>query len=568
MSKRKVPLVVADSEKFTEALESLKDNVALALASDDKNWSAMSDLFSGETVSDATRAEEIKRSAFSYETFPAYKHAIELDKAFVLGSGVQKPQSNNPIVQYCIDDIWDDSENEETFSGYNAMTRQIDLMQGTGETFYLIYVNESTGKSIIRVAQDSTKIKNIITASGDRDKILFYEYELTLHKYDFKAHKYVDTNKTIFVPCITASDEDLTSTLEDGKVLKTMDYGYNRKTSTRLYGYLGAYYRGIKGGLRGLPPYRTTYKWVEALKQIVAAAATIAKAKSKIAWKLSLPEGAGKTAMAGIKKSIQALESDLSLANVTPADASTMIENKKKGTYEAVDNKLNQQGYRDTQTMIMQQLASGFDKSEHYFGNPENANLATATSMELPVLKSFENIQNLFAATVTKVLKFAVWKRLNALTPRVALNYAIDRGYDVPSDPNEVKKLLKAALPEHWNLAGIKIYMPEMVGKDLNIFVTAVTNALTNGLIPEKTAAMLVLSALNVTNANDIAAEMFGDLEDGEDADTNGGKANATQQQLEYMLTELKKLTPSAPQLPGPTGDTANVDDKGDDANG
>ncbi|HPN64974.1 MAG TPA: hypothetical protein PK247_07200, partial [Candidatus Goldiibacteriota bacterium] len=114
MSKRKVPLVVADSEKFTEALESLKDNVALALASDDKNWSAMSDLFSGETVSDATRAEEIKRSAFSYETFPAYKHAIELDKAFVLGSGVQKPQSNNPIVQYCIDDIWDDSENEET----------------------------------------------------------------------------------------------------------------------------------------------------------------------------------------------------------------------------------------------------------------------------------------------------------------------------------------------------------------------------------------------------------------------------------------------------------------------
>jgi hypothetical protein len=188
--------------------------------------------------------------------------------------------------------------------------------------------------------------------------------------------------------------------------------------------------------------------------------------------------------------------------------------------------------------------------------------------MELPVLKSFENIQNLFAATVTKVLKFAVWKRLNALTPRVALNYAIDRGYDVPSDPNEVKKLLKAALPEHWNLAGIKIYMPEMVGKDLNIFVTAVIAALTNGLIPEKTAAMLVLSALNVTNANDIAADMFGDLEDGEDADANGGKVNATQQQLEYMLAELKKLTPASPQLPSPHGDKGDADDKGGDANG
>ncbi len=560
MGKRKIPLTIEDKEKFLETLESLKDNIALELAKDDRGWNTLSDMFGGEVTSESTRVEEIKRSVYSYETFPAYKHAIELDKAFVLGSGVQKPQSNNPIVQYCIDDIWDDNENEETFSGYNAMTRQIDLMQGTGETFYLIYVNESTGKSIIRVAQDSTKIKNIITASGDRDKILFYEYELTLHKYDFKAHRYVDTNKTIFVPCITASDEDLASALEDGKALKTMDYGYNRKTSTRLYGYLGAYYRGIKGGLRGLPPYRTTYKWVEALKQIVAAAATIAKAKSKIAWKLSLTEGAGKTAMAGIKKSIQALESDLSLANVTPADASTMIENKKKGTYEAVDNKLNQQGYRDTQTMIMQQLASGFDKSEHYFGNPENANLATATSMELPVLKSFENIQNLFAATVTKVLKFAVWKRLNALTPKVALKYAIDRGYDVPTDPIKINAILKAALPEHWNLSTIKIYMPEMVGKDLNIFVTAVVTALQNALIPEKTAAMLVLSALNVTNANDIAAEMFGDLEDGEDADANGGKANATQQQLEYMLAELQKklAPPAAPATPPVSGDNGD----------
>jgi len=565
MSKRKVPLVVADSEKFTEALESLKDNIALALSSDDRGWNGLSDLFSGEIVSASTREEEIKRSVYSYETFPAYKHAIELDKAFVLGSGVQKPQSNNPVVQYCIDDIWDDNENEETFSGYNAMTRQIDLMQGTGETFYLIYVNEDTGKSIIRIAQDSTKIKNIITAPGDRDKILFYEYELTLHKYDFKAHRYVDTNKTIFVPCITASDEDLASALEDGKALKTMDYGYNRKTSTRLYGYLGAYYRGIKGGLRGLPPYRTTYKWVEALKQIVAAAATIAKAKSKIAWKISLQEGAGKTAMTGIKKSIQALETDLTLANVSAADASTMIENKKKGTYEAVDNKLNQQGYRDTQTMIMQQLASGFDKSEHYFGNPENANLATATSMELPVLKSFENIQNLFAATVTKVLKFAVWKRLNALTPKVALKYAIDRGYDVPTDPIKINAILKAALPEHWNLSTIKIYMPEMVGKDLNIFVTAVVTALQNALIPEKTAAMLILSALNVTNANDIAAEMFGDL--GDDDSDSGSGDNATTQKLEFMLAELKKtLGQTAPQ-PATLPAKGN-NDKGDDTNG
>ena len=567
--KRKVSLTIDDREKLIESFEALKDNIALALSSDDRGWNGLSDLFSGEIVSASTREEEIKRSVYSYETFPAYKHAIELDKAFVLGSGVQKPQSNNPIVQYCIDDVWDESENEETFSGYNAMTRQIDLMQGTGETFYLIYVNEDTGKSIIRIAQDSTKIKNIITAPGDRDKILFYEYELTLHKYDFKAHRYVDTNKTIFVPCITASDEDLASALEDGKALKTMDYGYNRKTNTRLYGYLGAYYRGIKGGLRGLPPYRTTYKWVEALKQIVAAAATIAKAKSKLAWKFSLQEGAGKTAMAGIKKSIQALETDLTLANVSPADASTMIENKKKGTYEAVDNKLNQQGYRDTQTMIMQQLASGFDKSEHYFGNPENANLATATSMELPVLKSFENIQNLFAATVTKVLKFAVWKRLNALTPKVALKYAIDRGYDVPTDPIKINAILKAALPEHWNLSTIKIYMPEMVGKDLNIFVTAVVTALQNALIPEKTAAMLILSALNVTNANDIAAEMFGDLGD-DDADNNGGKPNATQQQLEYMLAELqKKLAPPAASATPPVNvDNGDNGDNGDGTNG
>ena len=558
--KRTTPITIADKDKFIESLESLKDNVQLAL--EDKSWNALNDMFSGETVSAITREEEVKRSVYSYETFPAYKHAIELDKAFVLGSGIQKPQSANPLIQFCIDDVWDNPENEETFTGYNAMTRQIDLMQGTGEIFYLIYVNEETGQSIIRVAQDSTKIKNIVTDPGDRDKVLFYEYEMTKHEYNFESRTYADKNVTIFVPCIMADDEELTSGLKDKSKLKTMLYGYNKQTKTRLYGYLGAYYRGVKGGLRGLPPYRTTYKWVEALKQIVSAAATMAKAKSKIAWKASIKGGVGKTAMAGVKKSIQAIESDLSIANVSAADASTMIENEQKATYDAVDNKLNQQGYRDTQTMIMQQLASGFDKSEHYFGNPENANLATATSMELPVLKSFENIQQLFSDTVTKILKFAAWKRLFALTPAVIYTQAGNAGYDLPTDAAEKRELIKSASLSTWASMQIRVYMPEMIGKDFNTFSLAVINGLNAGLIPEKTAAMLVLTALNITNANDIAAELFGDMNE-DDTDASNGQTGTLNQKLQYLLDEIKKLKgdTAAPVVPAPPTDGDKDDD-------
>jgi hypothetical protein len=120
-------------------------------------------------------------------------------------------------------------------------------------------------------------------------------------------------------------------------------------------------------------------------------------------------------------------------------------------------------------------------------------------------------------------------------------------------------------MPEHWSQSTIKIYMPEMVGKELNTFVTAVTTALTSGLIPEKTAAMLILSALNVTNANDIAAEMFGDL--GDDDSDSGSGDNATTQKLEFMLAELKKTlgqTASQPAALPAKGDN----DKGDDTNG
>lgn len=557
-TKHITPFTIADKEKFIESIESLKDNVLLAL--EDKSWSALNDMFGGEIVSNITREEEVKRSGYSYETFPAYKHAIELDKAFVLGSGIQKPQTNNPIIQFCIDEVWDNPENEETFTGYNAMTRQIDLMQGTGEIFYMIYVNEETGKSIIRVAQDSTKIKNIVTDPNDRDKVLFYEYEMTQHKYNFDKHAYEDKSVTIFIPCIMASDEEMQAALKDKSKIKTISYGYNKNTKTRLYGYLGAYYRGIKGGLRGLPPYRTTYKWVEALKQIVSAAATMAKAKSKIAWKTSVKDNIGKTAMAGVKKSIQAIESDLSVANVSAADASTMIENSSKATYDAVDNKLNQQGYRDTQTMIMQQLASGFDKSEHYFGNPENANLATATSMELPVLKSFENIQQLFADTITKVLKFATWKRLFALTPAVIYTQAATAGYDVPTDADDKKELIKSATIMTWGSMQVKVYMPEMVGKDFNTYSLAVINGLNAGLIPEKTAAMLVLSALNVTNAQDIAAELFGDMGEGDDIE-NATAQGELSEKLQYLLDEIKKITGAqAPAVPVP--------DKSDDKDG
>ena len=44
----------------------------------------------------------------------------------------------------------------------------------------------------------------------------------------------------------------------------------------------------------------------------------------------------------------------------------------------------------------------------HYFGDEANANLATATSMELPLLKAYESWQKWLGDAIGEILRFAI----------------------------------------------------------------------------------------------------------------------------------------------------------------
>lgn len=556
---RKQSITIDDAEKLQETMESLKDNITLLF--DDKGWvSAEQDFFGNEAMGKLKQQNDIKQSVESYETFPAYKHAVELDKAFVLGSGVQRPENRNPLIQYCIDDVWHDPENVETFTGYLAMINQVGLQQMQGEVFYLIYVNEQTGESIVRVNDNASKLLDVITMKGDKDKILFYLYEQTYKEYDYENKKTTTKKVQTYIPAITATEAQLKEA--SGTGYTTIKFGYNSRTKTRLYGYLSVAHKTAVLPNRGLPPYRTAFKWASALKQIAAAAATMAKAKSKLAWKVAFPDGVGSTKMTAIKKSIDALDDQFQISGVPKADASTVLENTKKGTYEAVDNKLNQTGYRDTTTILMQQLASAFDKNEHYFGNPENANLATATSMELPVLKTIEMIQQSFIYGVERVLRFCVIKRFNALGVGAIYTYAKDEDYTLPEKAVEIADVKKKAVAMVNNKKfALTIYTPEILTKDFAVMIGSIISALNAGLVDEKQAAMLVMSSLNIKNAGDKAAEMYGDLDD-DDMESEG---NLNNQKLDVLMAELKKLSGGkAPEAPkdDKTPEAPEPDDK------
>jgi hypothetical protein len=75
---------------------------------------------------------------------------------------------------------------------------------------------------------------------------------------------------------------------------------------------------------------------------------------------------------------------------------------------------------------------------------------------------------------------------------------------------------------------------------------------------------MLVLTALNITNANDIAAELFGDIdEDDADANASNGQTGTLNQKLQYLLDEIKKLKgdTAAPVVLAPPTDGDKDDD-------
>ena len=420
----------------------------------------------------------IKRVKLYYVNNPLAANWVHLTTAFVFGEGVGTPKCQDVKLQKVIDEFWNDPDNKIALTTVQAQHLLCNKLQYEGNLFFVKFTDE-LGNVKLRVL-DTIEVADVIKDEDDKMRSNFYKVAKKTRKYNFKSDSY-ETTTTEYIYYPDKDCEDFTSfgippkkLINDAKIIHVkINCDINDK-----YG-IPELYRGLD--------------WMQAHKNMAGDLATLIKSLSTIAWKKKV-----KGSAAQVSSIAQALTSKTSLKNIQNSAGQMQVENDGI-SLESVDVKqggtdINIKGMREMKLM----MCAGSQIPEHYWGDPSTGNLATSTSMELPVLKKFLNYQSLWTMIFDTILEEVIIEKVNvgllsgtvewdAKTRRRKLTTTFDRTIDID--------------------------FPPIIKEELSVYANALKTAKEAGLITEELAGMFFLMALNVDNIDEEIEKLLAENE-------------------------------------------------------
>lgn len=399
-----------------------------------------------------------------YWTFdPKAGQAVRLYRDYVLGGGMayNAPDSR---VRDVIDAFWKTPRNDP-FTSYQAQQRLIERLAVEGELFLVCHTNRLTGNVVVR-SLDPAEVDEIITAPGDSEWPLYYQRTWTEKDWDYSSRAWRTESKTRYYRDLNNADEMHDEMSDRGTEVQVFHVAINTL------------------GQRGVPVLFRALPWIKAHTGFMEDRATLTLALATFAFRQKIK---------GSKAAVDRLASTwnqtdiLSRYNYGAAGgterapgARTLIENESVTLEQLRTESGAASAYVDGR-MLIHEVCAATGIFEHYFGNPETGNLATATAMELPMLKMFESWQRILAAAYEAVFDHVVRQAIQYGELPGAV-HRVDEGglslYQV--EPGRAPDPASGELTD----LDLSVYVsfPPIVQRDLAVYSNAITTALATGV--------------------------------------------------------------------------------------
>lgn len=406
----------------------------------------------------------VNRSRLAYIKNPIVAQAVNLTTTYTFGDGITTPNASAEDVQIIIDKFWNDIDNKISLTKPEIQLKLSNKLQIDGEIAFVFQV-DIDGSVYTRLI-DTLSIEDIIYDKADSMRPLFYKRTVS--------------GKTQFIPDWRNGLAYLSE--QETELWKKMLQDYEIEQNSVLKNSF-VYHVKINNDIldkRGIPEIYRGLDWINANNQMASDMASFIKAQAQYAWKKKIT---------GSKSQVDAMKVRLgqnpSLTNPRNAAGSTIIENQMVEN-EAIGlpsstGQLFETGIRRSLLMI----AANFGIMEHYFGDPSTGNLATATAMELPMLKKFRARQKLWEGIFDEILSYVLDMSLFKTTD--AFEY------------NEVKNRLVLS-GKDFSDRNIDIDFPPILEQDLKSVTEAMVSAKNAGLVPIETAQKYVMTAMKLDN--------------------------------------------------------------------
>lgn len=473
------------SEAFTQA------DIELAL--DDRGWLVGGKRMMGE-LDPLSRQVQVNRSRYYWLRDPLAKQAVRLWTDYAFGDTAVGYTCEDNAIQAKLDAFMKARTNRR-FASREGMRRMSQRLLVDGELFIIINEADSVtnGKAPTIRTVDCLQITDIITDPDDADNILAYKRVMTGKD---------GNNKVLYYKPWDAQQPDKTTldtktVANDGYNLVPIDPN-GKKTIQFVDGCVMYHVAFDAIERRGNGLLSSCSDWAREHRRFMIARVAITQALSKFAFKTTVK--GGQNIVNSIRAKLESTFGQSGLSGGTQhqpvaAPGANFLANEGV-SLEAMPRVTGGSEAATDANGLKLMVSAGTGIMLHYFGDPGTGNLATATAMELPMLKMFMSYQ---------VYWKDIWRDLFSIV--------LEENDEAPP-------------------AEIVITMPAILEDDLQGLATFLTSLV--GAFPEAKVPALLKMCLESANVPDLD-EVMQDIEDKkEELDA--------QQQLQSQQTQNNAL--------------------------
>lgn len=357
-----------------------------------------------------------QRSRVALKFDPLASAEAQLLADFAFAKGVPIPTARSPKVQQVIDEAWTDANNEEKLTGYAAQRKLSNELLTAGELFPTLYV----GGGRVRVGRlDPDTVEAVVPDPEDRLRPLWYMVRQRRFKWDFTldAPKFEDEVFENGRPRVRywkhwRNYDDAVAEREQGLVTddeEPLETPPAEKMAKGLVYHVAINQTGEE--LRGNPPWARSLRFFEAMNVLIEAHVVQAQAASSFIAKRVMKGSPKQVARAAtsVLGHVSELgssrfdpptgsERQMPFAPGAPAPAppgSWWTENESS-RLEALSLQSGAGQMAQTAQIVRAPVAAAAGFGQHYLGDSSDANLATASTLELPATMRVTSWQQYF----------------------------------------------------------------------------------------------------------------------------------------------------------------------------
>ncbi len=466
--------------------------IELEQALSEQSWERLSGQYEREFSRAGLR--EINRwSRLMMLKNPLIRRGMLAQVLYVFGQGVQI-NGRNDKVNAVVQAFLDDAQNQAELTSHQARELKETDLALFGNLYFVFFANRATGRVRVRSINED-EIEEIICDPEDSKRTWFYKRIWNEARLDLASGRTESTQQTAFYPDWLYQPRSKPSTIG----------GHSVKWDTPIFHVKTG---GLSDMRFGVSEIYSAIDWAKAYKSFLEDWATLTRAYSRFAHKMTVPGGKSGIAAAKAKMNTTVSTSSGGIEmNPPPTVGSMFISQPGVDLQPMRIGGANVSAEDGRRLMLM--VASAFGLPESFFGDVSVGNLATAKSLDRPTELKMISRQTLWAGIYQAICGYVVYWAVRA--PGGALH---GMGQVIDEEDGTPKIVLVDEAGEPIDVT-VDVMFPPILEHDVDTLISSVVSAATldgktlAGTMDARTVSRLLLSALGVKDIDELLDKLF-----------------------------------------------------------